>query len=297
MDTPEKNQNKAENNEQALPNPEVKEQEISKEEFTSFIESERKAFSDETFAEIQSLNSVGLEQDDFDVLKKDTGVEADLGAIDRKAEDVIEQTKKKIYNENGAEGQIKSGVDFVFDQNPELSAIGTKEEYSLYVDTLFPESKLKDILYRQDALNLEYFTPSQETQGIYASADLNEVRQYGGRRKAGESKVYGTVFDIRNPKEYQLRWYSTAIHHTNLAQAISEGKDSVLVTGRDGEKNIEVAVVGTEQSIILGSKEDLEKFKKFVSNSKTESASVDTKFEINSDLTETRQQNDGTSVE
>ena len=42
---------------------------------------------------------------------------------------------------------IKEGVDFVFEQHPELTEIGTKEQYSEYLDTIFPESKIKDIVY------------------------------------------------------------------------------------------------------------------------------------------------------
>ncbi|MCF7833757.1 MAG: hypothetical protein K9L98_00285 [Candidatus Pacebacteria bacterium] len=57
----------------------------------------------------------------------------------------------KIFNnqENGTKKKevVKEGVDFVFQQNPELANIGTIEQYSKYIDTIFPESKLKDIVY------------------------------------------------------------------------------------------------------------------------------------------------------
>jgi len=43
--------------------------------------------------------------------------------------------------------QIKEGIDFVFEQNPELAQIGTKEQYSKYLEYIFPESKVKDIVY------------------------------------------------------------------------------------------------------------------------------------------------------
>ena len=32
--------------------------------------------------------------------------------------------------------RIKEGVDFVFEQNPELLSIGTPEQYSKYLDTI-----------------------------------------------------------------------------------------------------------------------------------------------------------------
>ena len=34
---------------------------------------------------------------------------------------------------------IKEGVDFVFEQNPELSKIGSRQQYSQYLNTVFPD--------------------------------------------------------------------------------------------------------------------------------------------------------------
>lgn len=60
----------------------------------------------------------------------------------------------KIDKENTIEKpKIKEGVNFVFEQNPELSQIGTKEQYSEYLDTIFPESKVKDIVYHGTSKN------------------------------------------------------------------------------------------------------------------------------------------------
>lgn len=49
-------------------------------------------------------------------------------------------TKYSIENEN-----IKSGVEEVFNENPELANIGTIEQYSQYLDTIFPDSKVEEI--------------------------------------------------------------------------------------------------------------------------------------------------------
>ena len=49
-------------------------------------------------------------------------------------------TKYSIENEN-----IKSGVEEVFNENPELANIGTIEQYSQYLDTIFPDSKVAEI--------------------------------------------------------------------------------------------------------------------------------------------------------
>lgn len=43
--------------------------------------------------------------------------------------------------------QVKEGVDFVFEQKPGLAEIGTKKQYSEYLDTIFSNSKIKDVVY------------------------------------------------------------------------------------------------------------------------------------------------------
>jgi hypothetical protein len=45
---------------------------------------------------------------------------------------------------------VKTGVKQLFESNPELAKIGTPEQYSQYLDTIFPDSKVKDIVYRGD---------------------------------------------------------------------------------------------------------------------------------------------------
>lgn len=39
------------------------------------------------------------------------------------------------------------GIDFVFSQSPELASIGSKAQYLQYLSTIFPNSKVKDIVY------------------------------------------------------------------------------------------------------------------------------------------------------
>ena len=57
--------------------------------------------------------------------------------------------------------KTKKGVDFVFEENPELDNIGTKEQYSKYLDTIFPDSKVKDILYNRSSQKIEAFDKSK----------------------------------------------------------------------------------------------------------------------------------------
>ena len=50
------------------------------------------------------------------------------------------------FNETQEQG-VKEGVEEIFEFTPELDTIGTQEQYSQYLDSIFPDSKVKDIVY------------------------------------------------------------------------------------------------------------------------------------------------------
>lgn len=62
----------------------------------------------------------------------------------------------------------KKGVNSVFEQNPELAQIGTPEQYSQYLDTIFPDSKVKDIVYHGTIFDFQSF--SKKKLGRYTQA-------------------------------------------------------------------------------------------------------------------------------
>jgi hypothetical protein len=63
---------------------------------------------------------------------------------------------------------IKPGVDGVFFSNPELTSIGTLEQYSQYLDTIFPDSKVKDIVYHgTSSPKIENFKAPNNIRGYW----------------------------------------------------------------------------------------------------------------------------------
>ena len=50
-------------------------------------------------------------------------------------------------------------INFVFEQNPDLARVGTKEQYEKYLKTIFPESKVKDIVYHGGSKNENFKSP------------------------------------------------------------------------------------------------------------------------------------------
>ena len=57
---------------------------------------------------------------------------------DSKGEYKLEDVKKILTLSKEPISQIKLGVSELFEANPELAKIGTQEQYSKYLDTIFP---------------------------------------------------------------------------------------------------------------------------------------------------------------
>jgi len=71
-------------------------------------------------------------------------------------------------------GEIKTGVSDVFKDTPELAEIGSEQEYSNYLNNIFPDSKVKDIVYHNgDITNKDTFKKSDG--GIHFSTSLNRT--------------------------------------------------------------------------------------------------------------------------
>jgi hypothetical protein len=108
----------------------------------------------------------------------------------------IISSQRSVYEENQVEentNNIKEGVIDVFNDNPELSSIGTPEQYSEYLDTIFPKSKVKDIVYH--ATNNENFE-----QILKNGFDLS----YFGRTDSGDR---GFAIYLALKKYSALGWY------------------------------------------------------------------------------------------
>lgn len=211
-------------------------------------------------------------------------------------------TTEKMENLENKEKipQIKEGVDFVFEQNPELEKIGTREQYSQYLDTIFPESKIKDIVYHQTTsrefditdwklsrLGGAYFSfyNSQITNSRFIQMTINLL---------GKERTIIAVVDVRTPFIINRKNYKEIEKKIGLStQDISKLKsnfnlsenDSVLgfanplydkgeiddfenhFIPKDKKSPIELALFDPPSQIhILGSQTDIEKFKDFVTH-------------------------------
>ena len=95
---------------------------------------------------------------------------------------------------------VKSGVEEVFQENPELASIGTQQQYSAYLDTIFPDSKVKDIVYHGSSEKFENFkdeklgtsTKAKDTDRGHAFSNSKEVAKTYG------NNIYSSILNTKN---------------------------------------------------------------------------------------------------
>lgn len=205
----------------------------------------------------------------------------------------FDQKKPELENSKTPENKIKEGVDFVFEQNPELAKIGTKEQYSEYLETIFPESSMKDIVYHGTSSKFDEEKFDKSKLGTSTDNVTNKLGFYfvperlvansfiKGRKfkwKDGKievnnplnAKVYSTLLKISNPETIEGETFKKAAE-ANILPPLKLDGDSLIITPQT--KNIvpefsvtNYVVFDPDQIHILGSKKDIENFRNFVSS-------------------------------
>jgi hypothetical protein len=159
---------------------------------------------------------------------------------------------------------IKSGVNYIYQQHPELSTIGTQEEYSEYLDTIFPDSKVKDIVYHSSPNKFEKF--KERHFGTYFSY-TPIVGVYGGN-------IYAALLNIKNPlilPDTKEEWANYDKEYRNYSNYTTDAEgyhiykyDGSVEASSVTDDGKQVRVRNSEQIHILGSKQDIEGFKNFI---------------------------------
>lgn len=235
-----------------------------------------------------------------------------------------DQFPKKAQGSSLESVSIKAGVDTLFERCPELAHIGTQEDYSQYLDTIFPESLETSIVYHGTAsvskietfnfqksnfANAVFFTKNRALAESFAFDEvrhgsvqeqlvniknpfdfsqrehiqelrpiIQELVTEGYRSEntgitfrndlpqitIGEREIQNpTLEDFVNHYMWRLEHGSWRIIETDrIIDFISKKYDSILINER-GTTNI--AVFNNEQIHVLGSADDIDRFKKFIS--------------------------------
>ncbi len=187
-----------------------------------------------------------------------------------------------------ASEDVKKGVSELFENNPELFKIGTQQQYSAYLDTIFPDSKVKEIKWHGSKQKITQFQKGfsqRENIGIWFQSTAQPAALY---KSDNYIKPYGdfntaVILDIKNPiilpnKEVvgKIQNIEFSIMGNNLTKIQNLGYDAVtndtltfeeLDNIKNNPKNFKVyetVVFEPEQIHILGSKQDIEGFENFI---------------------------------
>ena len=152
----------------------------------------------------------------------------------------------------------------VFNENPELNRIGTIQQYASYLDTIFPDSKVKDIVVHGAGADFEKFDKS-----FYSSGDPDYI-YFGIKGKPGfksfaKRTVYALV-NIKNPNKFIDNTSEKVENPDGFVEDYTSEFFNNLTEDQEygGEFLTQIGVKEPEQIHILGSKKDIEKFKNWI---------------------------------
>jgi hypothetical protein len=188
-----------------------------------------------------------------------------------------------------------NAIQEIFNQNPELSKIGDVFSYALYLDTIFPQSVVKDIVYHgvvkgRDAYNniLEKgfdFKTSRNWDSKNSKLKENDnTGMFFSDYSTGQSYGLELTYKINEKGEYEDVGYNNVIpvilniEYLDNSKETSSGTAASFYKENKDRKNIGMfgpeggsegvhdnyVVFEPEQIHILGSKQDIEGFKSWI---------------------------------
>ena len=188
----------------------------------------------------------------------------------------------------------ESGVEYLFDSNPELASIGTPEQYSQYINSIFPSSKVKEILYHgSNAENIDKFRTSP---GAYGTGVYLQTKHGPYRTSTFGKNIYSAIINAKQPYTFYSSfkgtggilndlWLQLRDKHekTRTLHDLSDdfgneiknqGYDCLKIQINDtkysDEDEFYYLIYNPDNIHILGTKNDIEGFKQFVKNKSLE---------------------------
>ena len=149
-----------------------------------------------------------------------------------------------------------------------------QQQYSQYLDTIFPDSKVKDIVYRGGNLG------TKQPQDVEAFTTNKSYAEY--RAEQNNTQVYPAILNIQESKLLDKKETRTI----SLDRDEFEYQDYGFTDNKDQTRQLgNFYTVKENNRHILGSKQDIEGFKKFVQGKpKSVKPGVEELFESNPEL-------------
>lgn len=165
--------------------------------------------------------------DDFIKLieNNEYSIQSDLNSFideSKKIADEIKDVEQQVQ-----ETTIKPGVSELFRTNPELSKIGTQEQYSQYLDTIFPDSKVKDIVYHGGNIKGDL----KIDIAFYTSKSKEYAKEFIALNP-NATKLYELLVNVKEPSDISYINYEVIEIINNIKKNkqidLSRYRDSVL---------------------------------------------------------------------
>lgn len=149
-------------------------------------------------------------------------------------------------------------IQEIFNQNPELSKIGTVKQYNSYLDTIFPDSKVKDIVYHGTDAQFDKFDKSFYQSG----ADYIYFGKLDTPGFKNLSRVIPAILNLKNPSSFIDNKINKVYNEDGFIEDYTP--KFMETASEEGEFLNQYGVKEPEQIHILGSKKDIEKFKNWI---------------------------------
>jgi antitoxin component YwqK of YwqJK toxin-antitoxin module len=181
---------------------------------------------------------------------------------------IISRCLGELLRENIDENPI----EFIFKNNTELANIGNMEQYSKYLNTIFPNSKVKGVYYHASRSKFSQFNdPSGSGLSHIWFSEEPLIGVYG-------NEIYSVLLDIKNPlsefeqsNDYhkELKAYENPTNpdwgnNYHITGELPKFKYDATIRVSTVDNGKSITVRSPKQIHILGDEQDIEGFKKYV---------------------------------
>jgi len=178
--------------------------------------------------------------------------------------------------------QVKEGVSELFKENDNLKSIGTEQQYSDYLNTIFPDSQVKDIAYHWARVPFELYDKGKRVANsrdlgeyLNLSLDPNQWKEYATNK--GKEPVKQTyILNLKDPLTSK-DFYGEYFTEESKRDEFKTDKEffEFLEKNYDGifeDEGFQMAIFNDATNALrLGSEKDIQGFKEYVSKIDQES--------------------------
>ena len=189
-------------------------------------------------------------QDGKNYEKAEKELNAELAALEGKTKEVVKEAIPEAV------------ISQLFESTPELVKIGTSDQYAQYLNTIFPDSKVKNIVYHGTDFDKDSIDFKTDRNGIFLASTPIYASYF-----SKEDNAFPALVNFKN--SYQAKQLTDNIGKDEITEIKSKGYDSVIGKGgiskmEQHQNDLEFIAFDPTQVHILGSSKDIEGFKQFV---------------------------------